>query len=192
MLSNKIKTTWLLVFILVAAALAFILNIADIRDYIMDSNLFDRLQNNIGEVNLIGGERTRRKLLFLKNMWKYPFGGLNMREQFGYAHDLLLDAYDEYGFLAIFFLMIMLTSGIRNLVCLCKNKNAPMFFKLSFFCVYIAILCEFCIEPILEGLPWMFACYCLLNGCIYGLNDRSYQGNNREIAYEDFANQHIL
>ncbi len=191
-LSNKIKTTWIVAFILVTAALAFILNIADIRDYVMDSNLFDRLQNDIGEVNLIGGERTRRKLLFLKNMWEYPFGGLNMREQFGYAHDLLLDAYDEYGILSLFFLVIILASGISNLVCLCKNKKAPIFFKLSFLCVYVAILFEFCIEPILEGVPWMFACYCLLNGCIYGLNGRSYRENNGETDYEDFADQHIL
>lgn len=166
---HKNNTIIIVISIFVAIALAFTFNIAGVQDYILESNLFSRL-DSMKVDGMISGERTRRKILFLQNIWRYPFGGLHMRTQFGYAHDLLLDAYDEYGFLEVIFLLIILVSGIRNLICFCKNKDISISYRLSFLCVYISILCEFCIEPIFEGIPWLFVCYCLLNGCIYGLN----------------------
>lgn len=168
--TNKKKTFLIVASILIVIALVFMFNIGGIQDYIIESNLFERFNSDIQDEDIIGGERTIRKILFLQNIWKYPFGGLHMRAQFGYAHDLLLDAYDEYGFLSTVFLLIILASGIRNLIRFCKNKDISISCRLSFLCVYISILLEFCIEPIFEGVPWLFVCYCLLNGCIYSLN----------------------
>lgn len=187
-LSHKLKTTLIIASILGLITLAIIFNVGGIKDYILESNFFDRLFNSKQDA-LLSGERSYRKIMFLQNMWKYPFGGLHMRAQFGYAHDLLLDAYDEYGFLSIIFLLLILGFGIYNLIVFCKNKDISISCRLSFLCVYITILCEFYIEPILEGLPWLFVCYCLLNGCIYGLNSAYLEkSHNRGVACEDIAN----
>lgn len=185
---NKLKTTLIITLVLGLVSLAIIFNVGGIQDYILESNFFDRLFNSKQDA-LLTGERSYRKIMFLQNMWKYPFGGLHMRAQFGYAHDLLLDAYDEYGFLSMIFLLLILGFGIYNLICFCKNKDISLSFRLSVLCVYITILCEFFVEPILEGLPWLFVCYCLLNGCIYGLNSAYLdESNNRGVVCENIAN----
>ena len=92
--TQKNNTLILVAIAIVAIILAFAFNVGGIQDYVFESNLFSRLDKI--DDDMIGGERTRRKILFLQNMWRHPFGGLHMRGRFGYAHDLLLDAYDEY------------------------------------------------------------------------------------------------
>ena len=166
--AQKTEALIIVILISVVALLLFILNVGGIKDYIFGSNLFLRF-DGVDE-NLFGGERVRRKILFLRNALKYPFGGLHLRERFGYAHDLLLDAYDEYGFIELIILIFVLTAGIKNLVQLCRNKDLDMSFRLSYLCVYVSILLEFCIEPIFEGVPWLFVCYCLINGCVDSTN----------------------
>ena len=166
--AQKSEALIIVIVISVVALLLFILNVGGIQDYVFGSNLFLRF-DGIDE-NLFGGERIRRKILFLQNALKYPLGGLHLRERFGYAHDLLLDAYDEYGFIELIILIFILSLGIKNLVQICKNKDLDVSFRLSYLCVYVSILLEFCIEPIFEGVPWLFVCYCLINGCVDGTN----------------------
>jgi len=177
--SKKVKTLIIIVAILLLLILLFAFNIGGVQEYFFESNLFLRF-DGVSD-SLIGGERFQRKYLFLQNVFKYPFGGLHMREQFGFAHDLLFDGYDEYGFVALLFLLIILVSGIKNLIRLCKNKDFDIGYKLGFLCVYISILLEFCVEPIFEGVPWLFVCYCLLNGCIDCMNKTYFNCARRGI-----------
>ncbi len=155
-------------------AVVFAFNIGDIRDFVLSSNFFGRFGDSV-ETLTTDAARANRKILYLKNGFRFPLGGLNMRNQFGYAHDLLLDGYDEYGIIGLLFLVLVLAFGIRELYKLIRYTEYSVQFKLALLCVYIAALLEFCIEPILAGMPWLFVCFCLINGCITGMNVTYFQ-----------------
>lgn len=146
----------------------FIFNIGGIQEYIFESNLFERF--DVFDSQVFDTDRSNGKLSYIKNMLVYPFGGLNMRSQFGYAHDLLLDGYDEYGIFGLIFLIMILVTGLRELYKLLRYTTYSSKLKLALLCIYTAVLLEFCVEPILAGMPWLFSCYCLINGCITGMN----------------------
>lgn len=46
-----------------------------------------------------------------------------MREQYGYAHDLLLDAYDECGVLILIQLIVILFNAIKDVIALLKSPK---------------------------------------------------------------------
>lgn len=157
----------LLICLLVISFLYFS-NAAGIREYVLNSNLFRRFDISNGASFV--DDRLKNKIAFILNGYKHPFGGLYMRSEFGYAHDLLLDGYDKYGIIALIILILIIIFGIVEFVRFVNNTPYTPEFKLAFICVYSAMLIEFCIEPILDGMSWFFAFYCLINGCIVGLN----------------------
>ena len=168
-IDKKVKLFGWIIFFLILVFLIWNFNVGGIKDTFKDSNLYLRFFGT-GADNLEESGRLERKTLFLKNMLDYPFGGLYLRDKYGYAHDLLLDGYDEYGFSVLILLIIILFNGIKNLLRFCKNSQIRLFVRTSFFCVYISVLLEFCVEPIFAGMQWLFVCFCLINGAIAGFN----------------------
>ena len=166
---KKMKLIGGIIIIALLLVLAYSANIGGIRDLVMESNLYSRFFE-ASKYELTETDRLEARINFLKNAYKYPFGGLHMREQFDYAHDLLLDAYDEYGFGALILLIMILVKGIKDIYYFCSNKENELVFRLSMLCVYTTILLEFCVEPIFAGMQWLFVCYCLINGCLAGVN----------------------
>lgn len=166
--------------IVVLFIVIYVTNLGGVRDMVMESNLYFRFFE-ASKQELAETDRLAARINFLKNVFNYPFGGLHMRERFGYAHDLLLDAYDEYGILALILLIIILINGIKELYRFCINREIEIGFRISFLCVYAAILLEFCVEPIFAGMQWLFVCYCLINGCLAGVNriwSKVYNGDS--------------
>lgn len=166
---NRIKLFGLVVFLILLVFLIWNFNVGGIKETLKDSNLYLRFFGK-GADDLEESGRMEKKISFLKNMLDYPLGGLNLNKRFGYAHDLLLDGYDEYGFSVLILLIIILFNGIKNLIGFCKNSQSHLFVRTAFFCVYISILLEFCVEPIFAGMQWFFVCFCLINGAIAGFN----------------------
>jgi hypothetical protein len=185
--TEKFKFVSGIVVFLLVAFLLIGLNVGGIQDYILKSNLFERFGNSLSSFT---GDATRadNKVLFASSMLKYPFGGLHMRQQYGYAHDLLLDGYDEYGVLGFLPLVAILVFGIVELIKLLKNVNYDHKFKLSVLCVYVAVLLEFCVEPILAGMPWLFACFCLVNGSLAAINSFVFEQCGEMTSDESTAN----
>lgn len=164
-LGNIFKIFSIFIFI----ALIYVLNLGEIQTYIKGANLFQRFNNNPG--NFFNNEaRNNAKFMYISHMLEYPFGGLHMRASYGYAHDLILDGYDEYGIVGAILLIVVIISGLINLIKIIRISLYAPWLKLTLLLVNIAILFEFMIEPILEGMPWLFACYCLINGCMSGMN----------------------
>ncbi len=153
----------------IGITMVYTLNVGGIQEYLRESLLFDRFDGSL-HAFLENEERTNAKVAFLVNAWKYPFGGLHMRERYGYAHDLLLDGYDEYGVVALILMVVILIMGIVALYKLLRYTSYPSEFKIALLMIYTAVLLEFTVEPILVGMPWLFACYCLINGCMVGMN----------------------
>lgn len=145
------------------------LNIGGVQEIIMNSTLYNRLDFFTNDF-INEPSRTQAKIQFILNAYKYPFGGFNLLNQYGYAHDLLLDGYDEYGLMGFILLVMILFISIRRVYYLIRYTEYNNEFKLTILCVYTVLLLEFYVEPILSGMRWLFCCYCLINGCVSGMN----------------------
>lgn len=155
--------TFLLIFIL---SIVYLYDIGGIKNVIVSSNLYKRFLGDKVDIELLESTRSILRQGHLKNMFKYPFGGNHSRREYGYAHDLLLDAYDEYGILVFGLLLIVLMSALKNLYKILRDNYYSMSFKINLISIYMALLIQFCLEPIFAGMPWLFVCFCFLNGCI--------------------------
>lgn len=176
---QRLKLFGVLLFLTIAFLVIWVNNIGGIKDIIENSNFYSRFFGEYAD-DIRNVDRGERKLNFLNDMLYYPFGGTYMRDKYGYAHDLLLDGYDEYGVFAFIALIAILISGLRNLYIFIKNKNNSLSVRTAFFCVYISLLLEFCVEPILAGMQWLFVCYCIINGLLSGYNSLTYKNKKVE------------
>lgn len=175
---QTIKAVSVLCLLGIAVAVIYLHNVGNIQGYVKHSLLFNRLGGSF-DMLLDNGSRTSVKLKFLANMMQYPFGGLHMRAKYSYAHDLLLDAYDEYGVVVFLLLIAALILGCLQMYRLLRQSAYSDGLKLPLLLIYAAILLEFTVEPILAGMPWLFSCYCLINGCVTGMNRFYYRYGKR-------------
>lgn len=156
--------------ILGAVIAVFALDIGGVSGLIGESNLLSRMEKMVDGSVISDGLRLQHKLPYLSEMLDHPFGGLHMREKYGYAHDLLLDGYDEYGVFGFGLLTAVLLMGIRQGWRLLRRTDYSQEYKLALLLVYMAVLLEFLVEPILSGMAWLFACFSLINGSVAGMN----------------------
>ena len=171
---------------------AFVLlrNIGGLRDLWMESNLVQRFLGASGQA-LWQTDRMGSKLGFLRSMHNYPLGGLHLRTQYGYAHDLLLDAYDEYGIGVFLLLIVILITGMREWFRLLREEAYALPYLNLIACVYPAILAIFLLEPIFAGMQWLFVIYCFINGILTGMNaaakgaSMEMTTSTKEIGYAD-------
>ena len=89
-----------------------------------------------------------------------------MRDQVNFAHDLFLDTYDESGFFAATTLAVYVLMTVIRLFKCVTNKSLPFEFRQVVLCVYLILYIEFLVEPILQGMPWLFASFCLIDGYV--------------------------
>ncbi|KWX87462.1 hypothetical protein AMQ83_12970 [Paenibacillus riograndensis] len=83
-----------------------------------------------------------------------------------YAHNLWLDVLYSTGIIPFFLLAIFTMLCIKNVVYISKRRNVNKLFIFVIISVYAGYLLNFMVEPILEGVPYMFLSFCLLNGMI--------------------------
>jgi hypothetical protein len=166
---QKRNAAKLLIILILCIAVVFTFNVAEVRSKLLESNLLERFENAENADELLEDGRMDNKIKYLKSMLKYPFGGSHMRDQYGFAHDLLLDAYDECGMMMLISLIGILISAFADALSVLKRNSLAPRTKCLIICIYIAILVEFCMEPIFAGMPWMFACFALISGCIRGV-----------------------
>lgn len=176
--TKKVRSILFFSIFLVVILLSYMMNVGGIQDFVKSSAIYERFAGSWSTITE-NSSRNDAKLSFLMDGIKYPFGGLNMRRKYGYAHDLLLDGYDEYGLLALILMIVILVAGIVQLYKVLRCDTISKELKLTLLLIYVAVLLEFTVEPILEGMPWLFSCYCLINGCMSSLNWSCYRQGKR-------------
>ena len=106
-------------------------------------------------------------------MPQYLFGGGYIHETVGgYAHDVFLDTYDEAGIFSLIAVIAVVLNAISKLWKLIKTPQISSNLKLLLLCIYVAILIEFIVEPILDGMPWLLMIFCFFNGMIAAIVQR--------------------
>ena len=164
--SKKIKTWAILIIIILLVIGLYQIDILGIKSLFEKSNLYARFFDMSTSGDMFEDKRMFRKSYFLIHMWEHMFGGMYMNEQVGYAHDLLLDAYDEAGIMALIPLIIIVFSSIKKAVVLVKSKVLSVQYNILILSFYFCVFLQFFMEPILAGERWLFAGFCLVNGCI--------------------------
>ena len=80
--------------------------------------------------------------------------------------DIFLDTYDEAGIFAFLGILGYILISINHL-CKCISDDTLDFgFRQIVLCVYVICYIEFMVEPILQGMSWFFASFCLIDGYV--------------------------
>ena len=163
---NRKKIITIVLLICAIIALLIIFNVFGLRDAILNSNLYDRF---FGEYSQELGDDSRgdRKQIYLTRFFESFWGGTKIRQDVGYAHDLYLDTFDYAGIFSLIFVILYIISSLFRIIKVLKQKKFSFKFKQLMFCFYLVANIEFFIEPILFGMPWFFAAYCLVDGLVY-------------------------
>lgn len=146
-------------------------NAFNIQAVFAESNFFSRFLENNVEGSILEDSRMEYKLEFLKRMMDHPWGGQHILNEIGhYAHDVFLDTYDEAGVFALLAVILILADVLKKMVKICKSGQVSYETKSLLLCFVCVVFLEFIVEPILEGVPWLFACLCIF----YGAQERIY------------------
>ena len=142
------------------------INAFGIVDRFVESNFYDRFYGKFSESDISDDGRLPKKLNYLKYMLDYPLGGGNIRKITGYAHDIVLDTYDEAGVFALLAILILLFSDALKCLRMYRNISLCGDTKILFLTVFLLIILQFMLEPILLGTQWLMACYCVISGAL--------------------------
>ncbi len=165
---KKGRTRTLLIILAVVILILFVYqtDLLGIKSYIEDSLIYNRFFGGKDSIDVDEDQRMGRKLYHLSNIDKAFFGGAHIRDEIGFSHDIILDTYDEAGIFALFAILAYLAASAYHLVKCLKNQRFSFVFKQTVLCVYFTCYLEFMVEPILQGMPWFFASFCLIDGYV--------------------------
>ena len=182
---NLISFVKVMAIVLILCLLVVLLysnNVFGIRDIIENSPFYDRF---FGKNKMEFGEdgRMENKLDHIKNMIYYPFGGDELRESLNWrsAHDLYLDTYSYSSVFSFVALILFMFSSLKKVLFLLKNSKISFVTRQIIFSVYLLMHIEFLMEPILRGIPWFFAVYCLADGVLACVVKSLKSGKNTEL-----------
>ncbi len=161
---------YLIIFILLVLIGIFAVMVASnafgLKTMIQGSNFYKRFfgseSSDLGETSRWG-----TKAYYLQHFHEHLYGGSHMFAEVGdYAHDIFLDTYDQNGLYALLAMVAFLCSAVYNFVLFMRSRKASFFTKQVVLCIHIVFAVEFCIEPILQGMTWMFSAFCMIQGAI--------------------------
>lgn len=151
--------------------IAYQYNLFGLRDAVMNSNFYLRFFDLNAAEAMFEDTRFHHLELFIDNFGLSVFGGSNIRDLLGnYAHNIFLDGYDAYGIICLISLILITVFSIIKLVAFMKNDRISHIAKSQVLCIYLALFFEMLSEPILQGLPIVFAVFCLINGMVERAN----------------------
>ena len=163
---GRIKKYLFLIGIALVVLFLFRYNAFGIRDLIMKSNFMKRF----GGADAIEDSRFALKLQYIKNMARYPLGGDRLRMMIrGYAHELYLDAYNDVGVFGYILLIVFSIRSAMNSIRILRSNRLSVEAGCMLLCVFVAINIVFFLEPIMQGMPWLFCVFCFLSGLLSNL-----------------------
>lgn len=160
-------------FLVCVVAILVSVNAFGIVDWFQESNFYDRFYGKYSTTDMTEDGRLETKIRYLKYMGDYMFGGGNIRAKVGYAHDVILDTYDEAGVFAMLAVICMLCSDIYKCIHLYRDSKVSANTKIIVGTVFVIMLCQMMLEPILLGVQWLMASYCVISGSLGNLYEVS-------------------
>ena len=101
---------------------------------------------------------------------------------------MILDTYDEAGIFALFAITVFIINVSIHVIKLLRSPKYEVDTKLIVFGLYLATYMEFMIEPVLQGLPWLFSLFCFISGVIITANKENGVKYKKIIARRSLKN----
>lgn len=174
-----------LLIIVVTLYLLYAFDIGGIQERISGSNLAYRMQT-LSDSYKKNDPRFTAQIYVLQHLFDYPLGGcklvLPMNEgtsiRMGYAHNLWLDTVYRVGIIPFFCLLIFTLIQIKKIFYILIDKGIDEKVKYFVVPISVAIFIQFSMEPIMEGMIWIFIAGCFFNGYINQILLRSKDKKN--------------
>lgn len=178
---QKFKIISLVLILGVVFYFIYIYNLLGIKTYIEKSNIYLRFLNKRDEY-IYTSERVQFKIDYLKNFMFGLWGRCRIKAIVGrYAHDLFLDTYDEAGIFALIGVLYFMIRSVRTLLKCLRNDTIDFKIRLTMLAVYISLYSEFLIEPILQGVPWLFMLFCFIHGIMENICGDFDSGERKDV-----------
>lgn len=178
------KLIIILSFTVFAFVLLYIFNIFSIQELFEESSFSQRF-NSEGGQDIEEDDRMSRKIRYLENIFKYPFGGQHLcfDEHIGHAHDLWLDCFDMVGFIPFILIVLYTIFSVLRAKQYYRNQYINTYYGVMIFSFFIIMNIQFFLEPIIEGSPKLLILYCFIDGLI--TNYLSLKRKTNDIAKFD-------
>ncbi len=171
---QTVKTVLAVIAGLLLLVVLYNLNIFGIKDAIESTNFYQRFWG-VNSEEFYSQTRFNLKRQYIENMFEHCFGGQHIKDEVNaYAHDLYFDTYDEAGIFSFIALILYMGASLLRLAKVMKAKHIGFEMKQLVVCIYLVMNIQFWIEPILQGMPWMFASYCFIDGGVSALLNKRY------------------
>lgn len=175
--NNRFKSIVITVFIILTLIVSYSINLFGVRSSIESTPFYERFFTEDANTELEEDSRIDHKLEYINNASSYLWGGSNLREQYGYAHDIFLDTYDEAGIFAFWAIVVYMFATFFRMIKCVSSTNLPFEFRQVILCIYSILYAQFMVEPIIQGVPWLFASFCIIDGSVTKLLS-GYKMNN--------------
>lgn len=157
-----------LAIILISALLLIILenNLFGIADYVNQTPLVLRFKNT--DVSAVSTSRTNIWKSFFNGWFDYPLGGkkIILYGNQEYVHNVWMDIYYLCGAIPFVFFCIYTYSIINDLHTFCTSISCSYYNRILLLNTYIAFLISFAVEPVLQGNPYFFTAFIIINGAV--------------------------
>lgn len=167
-LNNKLKKHLKILVIIGALIITMIYmynnNTFGLKVIVEESNLFARL--NESETLKSDESRLETQVLAIDSILKNPLGTKDYIGDLKYAHNMWLDLAKEVGIIPFILLIIYTINIIASVLKIIRNNNINKDYKILISSIYIGMLINFLVEPILQGIPFYFLMFVIINGLI--------------------------
>ena len=165
---TAIKYIMTIIIVFCLFTIIYINNFFNIQDLFESSYFFRRFFSSNSYEQIGNTSRWERKLIYIRNLFTYPFGGNHLKNDLGigYAHDIWLDTFDDAGVITMFLMLIYTISSVFRFFKFSKLSTESLITKITFYIFPIIIMLAFFVEPILSGAPIVFFMYCFMDGLI--------------------------
>lgn len=148
--------------IVIPFAIVYYFDLFSAKTFLDQLNVILKLKNS-----LIGDERIRLYFDAIKLMPKYPFGGQKISGVLGLpVHELWLDVYDYAGIIPYILIVVFSLYFVFVLYRYVKNKTIDNDLKLMVLGVYITIIIQMFLEPVMTGASLFLLITVIIHGIV--------------------------
>lgn len=152
--------------VIMLICIIYALDIFNMQEKINDIELVKRFINR-QETNNSDSDRIKAIIAALSQTFDHPFGGDKMHiGKIKYAHNLWLDVNRVAGLIPFILIIIYTVLIIKNIIIILKSKEFSKSYKTLVFSIYLGVLINFAVEPILESATYIFIMFCMINGMV--------------------------
>lgn len=162
----------------------YIFNVFHLADFINSSNIANRYYDKVGLSHSNQG-RIEAFIEGVQGLFLYPFGGLHSES---YRHNMWLDIGRVSGLIPFIIMIVFSCITFNHMLKMFKNRNSDSAMRFLILCLYIGVMINFFVEPIMEGLLNFFLGFCVVNGmidCYYYKNISPYVSQRTLITTEN-------